>query len=69
MKNLAGKIIGFIIGMCGFLLLFKLFVLPNIAPEDEMAPGMVLIAGIIRGLFFAFIGSLLQNRLKKTAQN
>jgi len=35
MKNKAGKIIGFIIGMAGFLLLFKVIILDTTPPADE----------------------------------
>lgn len=65
MKNIAGKIIGFIIGMAGFLFLFKVFILERTPPEDEIAPGMVLIASIISGIAFGFAGNLFQNYLTK----
>jgi hypothetical protein len=61
MKNKAGKISGFILGTAGFLLLFKIIVLNNTTPEDELAPGIVLIASLMSGLLFAFIGSRIQN--------
>lgn len=65
MKNKAGAIIGFVLGVAGFLFLFKLFVLSKIPPEDEIAPGMVLIASIFSGFFFAFIGYWIQGRFAK----
>nr|WP_294877242.1 hypothetical protein [uncultured Pedobacter sp.] len=65
MKNKAGKICGFILGAAGFLLMFKLIFLRNIAPSDELAPGAVVITAVLFGLLFAFIGSLIQNYLVK----
>ena len=63
MKNKAGIISGFIIGLTGFLLLFKLLFLDNIPPEDELAPGMVVLASILNGVLFAFIGQFIQKYL------
>ena len=65
MKNKIGKISGFTLGVGGFLLLFKFIVLDNIPPSDELAPGIVVIASVLNGLLFAFIGSLLQNYFVK----
>ena len=48
-------------GFGGFLLLFKVLVLPNISPEDELGPGIVMIAAILVGLVFAFAGRLVQH--------
>ena len=64
MKKNIVKISGFVLGLVGFLLVFKVFVLPNIPPNDEIAPGMVLIAAILNGFLFAFIGSLIQKYLR-----
>ena len=61
MKNKIGKIIGFILGVTGFLLVFKLIVLDNTPPSDELAPGIVVFASLLNGLLFAFIGSQIQN--------
>jgi divalent metal cation (Fe/Co/Zn/Cd) transporter len=69
MKNKAGIIIGFILGVAGFLLLFKLIILDRVPPEDELAPGMVLIAAILNGLLFAYIGSLIQKNVMKKRIN
>jgi len=66
-KNKAGIIIGFILGVAGFLLLFKLIILDNTSPEDELAPGVVLLAAIFNGFLFAFIGRAIQRRLEKKA--
>lgn len=64
MKKNIVKISGFVLGLVGFLLVFKVFVLPTIPPNDEIAPGMVLIAAILNGFLFAFIGSLIQKYLR-----
>ena len=64
-KNKTGIIIGFVLGAAGFLLLFKLIFLDNIPPADELAPGIVVIASILNGLLFAFLGYLLQNYFRK----
>lgn len=64
MKKNIIKISGFALGLVGFLLVFKVFVLPTIPPNDEIAPGMVLIAAILNGFLFAFIGSLIQKYLR-----
>jgi hypothetical protein len=69
MKNKAGIIIGFITGFAGFLLLFKFLFLDKIPREDEVAPGLVMLAAIFNGLLFAFIGSLIQNYLGRKRDN
>ena len=61
MKNKTGRIGGFVLGVTGFLVMFKVMFLPNIPPEDELAPGIVVIISLVNGVLFAFIGSLLQN--------
>lgn len=65
MKNITGKLIGFILGVAGFLYLFKVFVLVHIPPEDELAPGVVVLASVFSGLFFAFVGNFLQGSIKR----
>ena len=65
MKNKTGKIIGFVTGVAGFLLLFKVFFLNRLAPEDELAPGIVVMASILCGLLFAFAAGSLQEYLGK----
>ena len=65
MKNKAGIIIGFVLGVAGFLFLFKIIILDRVPPEDELAPGMVLIAAIVNGFLFAFIGSFIQKNIMK----
>ena len=65
MKNKTGIIGGFAIGVTGFLWLFKIIFLVNIPPEDELAPGIVVMAAILNGCLFAFIGSAIQNYLAK----
>ena len=61
MKNNIGKISGFVLGVTGFLLMFKFIVLDNTPPSDELAPGIVVIASVLNGLLFAFLGSLIAN--------
>ena len=65
MKNIAGKLVGFVLGAAGFLLLFKIFALPHIPPEDELAPGIVVIAAVVNGFLFGYVGAFIQNRLVK----
>lgn len=65
MKNLAGKIIGFAIGMAGFLFLFKVLILDKTSPSDELAPGAVMILAVFSGLILGFAGNLVQNYLRK----
>ncbi|GAB4024658.1 hypothetical protein [Spirosoma gilvum] len=65
MKNILGKLIGFVLGLTGFLYLFKLLILDTTPPEDELAPGIVVIMSILSGLFFAYLGNLLQNYSQK----
>jgi hypothetical protein len=60
MKNKVGKLSGFVLGVAGFLLMFKLIVLVNIPPKDELALGIVVLAAILNGFLFAFIGSRIQ---------
>ncbi|MES3019707.1 MAG: hypothetical protein V4721_18100 [Bacteroidota bacterium] len=66
MKNSAGKIIGFVAGLAGFLILFKLIILNHTTPDDELAPGIVVIAAVLSGIFFGFIGNLMQSRFKNS---
>ena len=65
MKNKAGIISGFVLGLTGFLLLFKLIFLDHIPPEDELAPGIVVFVAVLNGFLFAFIGYKIQNYLRK----
>lgn len=65
MKNITGKIIGFVAGVSGFLFLFKMLFLNNVAPEDELAPGIVIIAAVLTGLLFSFAGHLAQDYFGK----
>ena len=65
MKNKSGIFRGFIVGMIGFLLMFKLIILDNVPPSDELAPGIVVLASMMNGLLFAFIGLLIQKRFGK----
>ena len=65
MKNKVGIISGFILGVAGFLLMFKLIFLDNIPPSDELAPGIVVIISIFNGLLFAYIGFQIQHHFVK----
>ena len=66
MKNITSVVIGFIVGVAGFLFLFKIIIILNrIAPEDELAPGIVVLASVLNGVLFAFAGSFLQKKLTK----
>jgi hypothetical protein len=65
MKSKTGIISGFLLGLTGFLLMFKLIFLDNIPREDEIPPGIVVIAAILNGLLFAFVGNLIQNSFGK----
>ncbi len=65
MKNKTGIISGFVLGLAGFLLLFKFIFLDRIPPEDEVAPGMVVIAAILNGFLFALAGYFIQNYFRK----
>lgn len=57
-----GSIIGgFVLGLAGFLQMFKSIFLDNIPPADEIAPGIVVFASILNGLLFAYVGRLIQN--------
>ena len=61
MKNKTGLIVGFILGVVGFLWLFKLIILDRHSKEDELAPGAVVVAAILTGMLFAYMGLLVQN--------
>lgn len=65
MKNKTGIIIGFLAGSIGFLLLFKIIFLDHIKPEDELAPGVVIMVAIALGIFCAFAGSLVQEFFRR----
>lgn len=65
MKNKTGKLTGFVAGVAGFLLLFKLFFISNVPPSDELAPGIVVIFAVLNGLLFAWLGNWMQNSLQK----
>lgn len=69
MKNKTGKISGFLFGMIGFLWMYKLIFLVKIPPDDELAPGAVLIMSILNGFVVGFIGSVIQNYLTKKSKN
>ena len=64
-KYLAGAITGFSIGVAGFLVLFKIIILDNTLPADELAPGIVALASLINGVLFAVAGRAIQRYLNK----
>ena len=66
MKNKTGIVSGFVLGLAGFLLMFKLFILDNIPREDEVPPGIVVAVSILNGLLFAYAGYPIQNYFKKS---
>ena len=65
MKNRAGIIIGFVLGLTGFLYMFKVLILVNIPPEDELAPGIVVLTAIFNGVFFSYVGYRIQEYFGK----
>lgn len=64
-KSKAGIIIGFIAGVAGFLVLFKIIILDNTPPEDELAPGAVVLASLFAGVLLAQVGRLVQRYFEK----
>jgi ABC-type antimicrobial peptide transport system permease subunit len=62
MKNKLGLILGFIMGFGGFLLAFKMIILPKISPSDELAPGIVMILAVILGCALAFFSNKIQHK-------
>jgi protein-S-isoprenylcysteine O-methyltransferase Ste14 len=66
MKNKTGTICGFVLGLAGFLLMSKFLFLDNPPPADELAPGIVVIAAILNGLVFAFVGQRIQKSVGKS---
>ena len=69
MKNKLGKTGGFLLGVTSFLLAFKLLVLDRISPDDELAPGVVVLLAILNGILFGYLGNFLQNRENRNAAN
>lgn len=67
MKTKIPAFIGFAIGMVGFLAFFKVFILVNIPPEDEIAPGLVLLTSIVIGLIFAYVGGIIGKKWRKSS--
>ena len=66
MKNKTGIISGFVLGVIGFLVMFKFVILDHTPPSDELAPGVVVIVAILNGCLFAFFGHLIQDRAGKS---
>ncbi len=65
MQHKTGTIGGFVIGMAGFLFLFKLIILDHTPPSEELAPGIAVLASIMNGVLFAAIGRRIQDHLSK----
>lgn len=65
MKTKTGIISGFVLGVAGFLFMFKIIVLDHVPPSDELAPGIVVMAAVLNGVLFAFIGHSIQHSLAK----
>lgn len=65
MKNKIGMICGFVVGAAGFLFLFKILVIDRTTPEDELAPGAVVILAIIAGFICGAIGNWAQNFFRR----
>jgi hypothetical protein len=65
MKNKSGIMVGFVLGLTGFLLLFKLILLDHIPPEDEIPPVVVVITALVNGLLFAFAGRFIQGYFER----
>lgn len=63
MQNKTGIIIGFVSGVAGFLLMFKVLFLDHIPPDDELAPGIEVLISVLNGFLFGYIGSRIQNSL------
>ncbi len=62
MKNRVGIICGFVFGaLLGFL---AIVVVSHLHPEEDLA-GIAIITLLISGLFFAFVGSLIQSYFVK----
>lgn len=64
MKNLIVTVSGFAIGSAGFLLLFNVTILNRTTPEDELAPGIVVLAALLMGVAGALLGYRAEHYLK-----
>lgn len=69
MKKRAGIIGGFVFGMGGFLLAFKVFALDRIHPSDELAPGIVVLISIFCGTGCSYAGWMIQRQCKKRSSS
>ncbi|HOY12845.1 MAG TPA: hypothetical protein PLY70_06875 [Saprospiraceae bacterium] len=60
MKKKLGLILGFIVGFASFLFMWKMLFLTRITPEDELAPGAVMVLAVIVGGLFGYFGIKIQ---------
>ena len=68
MKYKASFFSGFVIGCVGFLLMFKLIFLDSIPPEDELAPGIVVLAAVLSGGVLGLVGQVIQKYFARESQ-
>jgi CDP-diglyceride synthetase len=62
MKNKTGKTGGFLAGvLLGFL---SIVMLSHLHPEEDLV-GIMILTLVLSGLFFSFVGSLLQNYIAR----
>ena len=59
------EIVCFIAGIGGFLLLFKIFFLKNTGPQDELAPGVVMLMAMLIGLLSSYVGRRIQKLITR----
>ena len=65
MQNKTIEIVSFIAGTVGFLLLFKIFFLKNTGPQDELAPGIVMLMAMLIGLLSSYAGRRIQKLITR----
>lgn len=65
MKNRIITFIGFVLGVAGFLWMFKILFLEHIPREDEVPPGAVVFAALMNGVLFGFLLNRIQQLRRK----
>lgn len=65
MHNKTIEIVCFIAVTGGFLLLFKIFFLKNTGPQDELAPGVVMLMAMLIGLLSSYAGRRIQKLITR----